>query len=272
MRITRGSKANGRRLVLLAPPSVNVVTDGLRAAEHLQYDDLLAGMQRLRGGVYLKDGAIRESQLTEDGRHIVPADRSGWHVLLVEGRNTVKGCARYVSYPEHASFGWLGVSRSPLAMSDHWSLIFRHAVEQEMSAARRQGLSYVEVGGWALDDNLRCTTEALHIALACYALADALGGCIGISTVTWRHGSSTILRRIGGRPLGIAGIELPPYFDSSYDCQMEVLRFDSRELNPRYEEMAATLGEDLIGTVVCQGETRPSAFWPAAEPVSVYAV
>jgi hypothetical protein len=73
------------------------------------------------------------------------------------------------------------------------------------------------------------------MVLAAYGMARLFGGALGVSTVTTRHGSSSILRRIGGSPLVSRGSELPPYFDQHYNCEMEILRFDSERPNPRYQ-------------------------------------
>lgn len=189
------------------------------------------------------------------------ADERSWHVLLVDDDDSVSGCARYTAYPDNVGFHALGVSRSALAFSDQWGVKLREAVEHEMTAARKQGLAYVEVGGWALKEELRGTTDALRIALASYALAHLLGGCLGLGTATYRHSSCSILRRLGGRPLQLAGVELPPYYDPMYECRMEVLRFDSRKPHTRYEAMTAELSGQLAAA---------SVFTPAEE--SLYAL
>jgi hypothetical protein len=77
-----------------------------------------------------------------------------------------------------------------------------------------------------------------------------LGGGIGIATATRRHGSSSILRRLGGRPLVIQGTELPSYYDPQYGCEMEILRFDSEEPNPRYEVWINDLSDYLQTSAV----------------------
>jgi len=215
-----------------------------------EYEAVMASMQRLRGAVYLKDGAIKTWQLSPDGRHTAEADARSWHVLLVDEENNVDGCARYTSYSNSVTFGSLGVSRSALAMSDQWGVKLRDAVEQELAVAREEGLSYVEVGGWALRENLRGSVEALRIALSSYALAHLLGGCLGLGTATYRHRSCSMLRRLGGRAFQAGGAELPPYYDPTYECRMEVLRFDSRSLNERYEAMTAELAQQLLAAPV----------------------
>src|SRR6202451_4193484 len=110
----------------------------------------------------------------------------------------------------------------------------REAVEAELDCARRRGVWYVELGGWAVCESLRCTTEAIRTLLTVYALSQVRGGAVGLSSATTRHHSSSILRRIGGRPLKAKGVEVSPYYDAQYACEMELLSFDSESPNQRY--------------------------------------
>jgi len=99
-----------------------------------------------------------------------------------------------------------------------------------------------------------CTeaTQAMDIALATYALAQKLGGCVGITTATVRNCSSRILRKIGGRPLEVAEQELPAYYDPQYRCDMELLRFESNAPNPKYQARMARVAEHLADLpVIC---------------------
>ncbi len=204
---------------------------------------LLSALQRLRGRVYLEDGAIRRSDLTFDGRFIQQIDNIAWHLVRLNEAGEVTGCARYMAYTGSIRFGELGVSRTPLARSWEWGHRLRAAVESDMTLAGYRGVDYVEVGGWALASEVRCTVEALRIALGTFSIARLLGGCIGLTTATRRHCSASILRRIGGQALTTCGIELPRYFDPRFDCEMEMLRFDSAAPNPRFESWI----EDLKG-------------------------
>ena len=121
--------------------------------------------------------------------------------------------------------------------------------------AESELLRYVEAGGWALAPELRCTTEALHIALASYALGELLGGCLGLSTATVRHHSSSILRRLGGNTLVWDGRPLPPYYDPAYRCEMEIVRFDSRLPNPKYQALVNQLKAELaMAPVFCASQ------------------
>jgi hypothetical protein len=111
--------------------------------------------------------------------------------------------------------------------------------------ARDLDVPCVELGGWALDEEIRGTTEALRIALAAYALWELMGSAVCISTATHRNCSASILRRIGGRKLAHEGRELPTYFDPKYNCDMELLRFYSWSPNPRFAIWISQLKEEI---------------------------
>jgi hypothetical protein len=201
-------------------------------------------MQKLRGSVYLKDGAIDAAQLT-DGKHRLDVDESSWHLLVLDQDDRVCGCVRHHVYPEKTDFPNMDVSRSALAQSEEWGEKLKAAVNSELGLSRRLDLPCVEIGGWALAEGIRGTTEAVRMALAMYSLSQVLGGSIGISTATRRHCSASILRRIGGRGLQYEGSELPAYDDPQFKCKMEVLRFYSWAPNPRYSVWIEKIKQEL---------------------------
>lgn len=245
-----------RKLVLLAPSGAKVPEKFRnRRDDARSHSDLLADLQRLRGRVYLEDGAIRPSDLTHDKRHVQSADEESWHILVTGENGDVCGCARYMCHPASARLEQLGVATAPLVTSPLTSDWVRSAIEAQMQEARRRGLGYVEVGGWALTEELRWSAAALHLALASYALAELLGGCLSIGTVTHRHASSSILRRIGGTPLQFQGIETGSYFDARYGCDMEILTFDSSKPNPKYKTMLADIQKELATCAQVVGDS-----------------
>ena len=226
----------GREFVLLAPGQ------GVSAHFHQTLGDpsrhrrLLAGAQRLRGRIYQQDGAIDPGQLSADGRHIQAADALSWHLLAVDRRERVVACMRYHAHGPEISFSELSVSQSALARSPEFGPRVREAVEAEIEYAARGGLSYAEIGGWAISEDLRCGSEVLQMLLAVYALGQLTGGALGLSSATIRHHSSSILKRVGGRPLMARGEEIPPYYDPQYHCEMELLSFDSRSPSAKYAD------------------------------------
>ena len=211
----------------------------------------------MRGAVYLEDGAIRDYHLT-DGRHKQAADYVSWHLLVLDQSDRVCGCARYREYLSNTQYSELSVSRSALAHCANWGSPLQSSVDAELELSREMSLPYVELGGWALLDQIRCTTEAIRMALSTYGLAQALGGGIGISTATYRNSSSSILRRMGGLPLEHARKQLPSYYDPHYSCEMEVLRFYSWAPNPRYASCVKDLKDTLCEVpVVTNGVADP---------------
>jgi len=224
------------------------------------YDDLIAAMQRFRGEVYLADGAIQRGDL-HDGRHRQSIDEQSWHVLSLDSSGRICACLRHLEERHAARFEDLWVRHAALADVPELSSRFRTAVENEMSRARSHRISFGEVGGWAVAEAHRWTVEPLRVVLATYGLLQLRGGCAGVATATFRHGSSAILRRIGLSSLDYGGMELPPYFDHRYGCEMEVLRFDSRFPNPKYLEAVAEFSSALFAApVYCRDGGVRTAF------------
>jgi hypothetical protein len=218
-----------------------------------RHTHMLAKAQKLRGRIYVEDGAIGPNELTPEGRHYIQSDEESWHILTLDSHGEVSGCTRYLAHMNTISFGQLGVRQSALAKCEQWGPKLRSAIEQELQVARRRDFAYVEMGGWALREDVRCSTEALRVALGAYALARNLGGAISVTTATARHCSSSILRRIGGQPLAMGRTELPAYHDPRYNCEMTILRFDSDRPNPRYEAWIEQIREELLSApVICR--------------------
>jgi hypothetical protein len=235
-----------KRLLLVAPPHIvlpesfqNVTVDGDR------HQQLVREMQRLRGSVYLQDGAVQREQLTSDGLHRTPEDDRSWHLLMLNSRREVSSCAWYMEHDETARFEHLRVRNCGLAHVDGWRDRLAQAVDSELQRARQDGLRYAEVGGWAVAQGSRCTSEGLLLALAAYSLGRTLGGALGLTMATVRHSSSTILRRLGGSLLEVGGSTVPPYYDPKYKCEMELLRFDSRRPSAKYGSLIDLLGGRL---------------------------
>jgi hypothetical protein len=244
-----------RQLVLLAPPNALVPSAFQDAREDDDgYHSLLSEMQHFRGKIYLNDGAIRESDLV-DGRHVVAGDDSSWHLLVRDGNGAIAGCIRYQVHDLGSLFLRLSVFSTSIAKCPSWGPALRQAVHSEMSMAKRLALSFVEVGGWALAEHVRGTSEALRMGLAAYSLGQLLGGAVGVSTATRRHCSSSILRRMGGKPLEHDGVAIPAYYDPQYDCDMEILRFHSWNPNPRFQVWIQEIGNLLqrIPLIGCPG-------------------
>jgi hypothetical protein len=222
--------------------------------DHFHHGWLLGEAQRLRARVYLEDGAIEHNQLSSGGRFVHPLDRHSWHLLTLNKSGEVSGCLRY-SQMDWVSFYHLEVARSALAYSHEFALPLRRAVEKKRADARRRGVTYAELGGWALTQEIRGSREALRMALTVYALGQFLGGAVGTTTATRRHHSAKILRKLGGKSLVSDGVELPAYYDPQYKCEMEILAFDSDCPNTKYGSCIDGYRQDIANLSVICAET-----------------
>jgi hypothetical protein len=237
------SHISHRNFVLLAPEAAQNVSFSFKnrylnrfAVDSKKHAALLASAQKLRGRAYVEMGALHESQLTSDGRQVSEVDDRSWHLLTLDGRGQVMACMRYLAHPINVSFHELTIAGSALAKSEKWGCHLRDAVAGEIDRAKHLGYSFVELGGWAIAEALRCTSEALRMVVSAYALAQLSGGALGITTASLKSCSASILRRIGGREMALDGLELPSYCDAQYkSTEVEVLRFDSSSLNTRYQ-------------------------------------
>jgi hypothetical protein len=252
---------------LLAPHKSGIAHNFSHPTKDEQlYDQFLSGMQRLRGSIYLKDGAIKPWELDDEGRFAMPADEQSWHLLLLDERRSVIGCARYLVHPSDVPYDRLRVSHSTLANDPAWGGKVREAVESDLRRIRDARLSYVEVGGWALAEQWRGTRAALEILVGSFALAQLWGGCIGSCTATVRHSSSSMLRRLGGQSFEVAGQNLPSYNDPEYDCTMELLRFDYRSPATRFlpliNQLRSTLSKAPVVTAAEPFAVRLREFIP----------
>jgi hypothetical protein len=255
--LSRTVETVNSRLVLLSPSNASMPST-FENVDYmpLRHAQLMVDMQRLRGSIYLKDGAVERHQLTIDGRHQTPEDEKSWHLLMVDKRGHVDACVWYMAHNPNVSVDRLRVRHCPLLENAVWRRTLVGAVESELARAKQAGMGYAEVGGWAVAEQSRCTSEGLILALAGYSLGRLLGGALGITTATVRHCSSTILRRLGGTDLQIAGRTVPSYYDPQYKCQMELLRFDSRQPSSKYNALVEMLKRKLTEVLVVSPAER----------------
>jgi hypothetical protein len=249
-----------QRLLLLMPPDTEVPDhfnnfefDGGRHRE------VMREVQRFRGDIYYQDGAVGRHQLTADGLHQTPEDDNSWHLVMVNRQDRITACAWFRDHDNHVYLDRLRLKSCPLASAPEFRDKLWKAVDVEIWRAREAGLRYAEVGGWAVAHESRGTSDGLIVALAAYSLGRICGGALGITTATTRHGSSSILCRMGGSRLELEGSAFPPYFDPHYQCLMEILRFDSRKPTARFSGAVELLHERLADVPVV---VRP--YWPLA--------
>jgi hypothetical protein len=256
MNLTPTSPHYKRSLVLLAPLGVNPgapFTDVVGDRE--VYDTMLAAMQKFRGQVYCLEGNLSLSDLSADGRHVQAVDTESWHLLTLNEQGAIAACGRLVLHREDVGFDDLLVAHTALAHCERWGRLLRWAVEERMLAARRRGIRFAEIGGWAVSRALRCSTEAVRMLVAGFALGLALGGVAGISTANAGNHSAAILRRIGGESLMAGETPIPKFYEPQYRRDLEILYLDSFHPNPRYEAPIQECREALEAvTVISSGQ------------------
>ncbi len=267
--LERNIAAVEERLVLVAPPQVavpgaftNVIVNSAR------HSRLVREMQAMRGNVYLDGGYLTPEQLSSGGLHQTPEDEKSWHLLITDTTGRVSSCGWYLNHANTASVEDLRVSRCPLARVGEWRDKLYRAVESEISRARRDGLYYAELGGWAVTKDRRCTSEGLVLALAGYGLSRLLGGAIGMTMANVTHSSSSILRRLGGSYLEVDGAAMPAYYDPAYRTMIELLRFDSRIPSEKFTGLIELAKASLSRVPVV---VKSPALWHVQAPTPIEA-
>jgi hypothetical protein len=157
------------------------------------------------------------------------------------------------------AFHQLRVRECGLAHDEQWRGKLQTAVEGEIARARRERIRYAEVGGWAVACGSGCFSAGLLLVLGTFGLSQLAGGALVVATATVRHSSAKILRRLGGSHLEGDGFVVPPYYDPRYDCEMELLRFDTRRPGAKYAGLVGLLRGKLANVEVIAGDRSVSA-------------
>src|SRR5579863_6792293 len=94
-----------RSFILLAPSNETIshYPGGVTVSRDL-HSHLLAESQRLRGRIYLADGAVTVGELDKRERHIQPLDLRSWHLLTLGSLGRVIGCTRFRRHPSPAAW------------------------------------------------------------------------------------------------------------------------------------------------------------------------
>lgn len=238
------------RFQLLAPTYTSSNPGSAISFDSDSYEHYLTSLQRLRADSYLSDGAIAPEQVDNEGRFPMLRDEDCWHFLLIDSEREVVGCVRYLPHPPTARVEDLLISHSALGEEPVWGAKFYEALESDLAFARGNGLTFIEIGGWAINATYRHTRAALEILLASFAWARMIGGGIGCCTATVRNNSASMLRRIGGCSFGHENETIPPYNDSKYGCTMEALRFHFQDFDPRYGKTVDSIYNRIAGQPV----------------------
>jgi hypothetical protein len=205
------------------------------------YNAVLGSIQRLRGSVYLEDGALPISAVEPDGRHLSELDEMSYHLTLWNGK--VEGCLRLTPYPHSYPAENYKVFELIRRMPGVQAKIYAAAFKNCLAEWQAKGFQLGETGGLAIAGMYRMNAVSMIIPLAGWSLSRIKKRLVCIASATERNGSAEILRRLGGWRIKHEGVELPPFFDSAYGCDMEFIAFNSETLNPKFEASVTGIQE-----------------------------
>jgi hypothetical protein len=219
---------------------------------------LIDEIQRLRGRIYLADGAIPTDALDERGRHWTSVDRESWHLILLDGAG-VCGCMRLTLHPSGGQRSDLKL-REVIARLGEGADRYAGALKAFLANAHRVGRGLIEVGGWAVAAGTRNSTRGVILALASWSLAQVLGGCLATSVAARRNQSADMLRRMGAFPLADERGPLPGFFDPYHGCELELLGFDSYHPAAEYESTVLEIREFFRNAFVVAPSGTPVVY------------
>jgi hypothetical protein len=201
----------------------------------------ISEIQRLRGQVYLADGAIRKEDLTADGRQVDPADDSAWHIVITGSGQEVVGCIRIAHLGMSPSFSQFHqheiIERMPEPSRGHYRLAFQNVI----SDPNKKEIGFGDTGAWAVAKGAHNHGLGVALIIVGWALYRHLGDAWVMAMATQRHRASELLKALGASALAMDGVPLPSFFDPAYDCTMELLVFDTRHPS----ELAAAHVDEL---------------------------
>lgn len=267
-------QALGLELIVIPPLFADSVI-GERFSTPAEHKAAISDVQRFRGCVYVADGAIPASALDDEGRHYQEFDFENYHLCLRNSDRGIQGSFRLSFYEPEATAEDLRLFELVDRMPTDFVHDCRAALEALFVSSHAEGIHLVEAGGWAVAEELRQSRAAILTPLAGWALCQIKGNALVAAAATTRHHSSAILKRIGGFSLMNDGEELPPFMDDYHGCEMQLLGFDSRKPDPKYEKMVADLKSFLLtkvhqlSTTQCDRQIEENAdfqCWTNREP------
>ena len=247
----RNLYSDGLRLFVLPPRSWCCACSPCCSMSVQTHHRRLEQIQRLRGRVYVEDGALHPSLLDTDGKHLTAFDHDHWHILVTDEQDEVCACFLLIRYPEDARFEDLKLYELIDRMSPALRPIYEASVRAFMSEASGQNLGFGEVAAWAVRGDVRNRPSSLMFSFAAWALYQLLGESLVVGAPTTRHNAATILRRIGGFPLRFSGFPLQRFYDDRYGCDMEIIGFNSCEPLLKYSPIILEIRDHMETLIKC---------------------
>jgi hypothetical protein len=236
--------------LLLAPPNAQIPAAFTRVENNTElHEAWLTKALQLRGQVYLSDGAIREEQLDEKKRHFSRLDPLSWHFLVLSPEEKIRGVMRCQV--------WYTKERLPdLSELNIYALIermenpeLRQKFETTIEPFIKQPTTkkcFMEVSALAVDNSSQGFTIGSMLGISGYSIANLKNAYAAVGAGTDRHHTARFYHKLGGfsfRNINNPEEVLPPFHDSGYACQMDIMGFVNPA--PAIKDMVSILEEKL---------------------------
>ncbi len=241
--------------LLLAPANARIPSVFSRVEENKDvHEAWLTKLQQLRGKVFLEDGAIKESHLDEQGRHISKHDVLSWHYLALSPEEQLRGVMRCQV--------WYTSERLPELCDLNLYVLLERMQNLELRQKFTTALTtfihqpneqacFVEISALAVDKASQGFTIGSMLGVSAYSLANIIDAYAGVGAGTDRHHTARFYHKLGGisfRDPSNPEEILPPFFDTGYDCQMDIMGFIDPA--PSVNEMVRIVEEKLCAAQV----------------------
>jgi hypothetical protein len=217
-----------------------------RAGRRYDLAELRKDIQKLRGRVYIQDGAISADELDEAGRHLFCGENTRWYVAVVEmNSGTLLAANGYSAHfqPAKALHGTHVrhiLERAPVEQAQ--ALIREY--ESVVKNCLQLGHGFGEGAGWIASPGIQALNSGILAALAGPALFNCIGVRVSMCVATQRHSANAILKRIGMRPL-LGDVTSSVFDDPTYGCRMEALAFTQENLTNGFHRVVIHIGRVL---------------------------
>lgn len=246
------------RLCIL-PPKDHCAACGRKCIYNSEdYDARLARIRRLRGKVFLADGAVTQEHLDESGSYHTSLDHRAWHIYLAGNDGEVPACCTLMLHRNVVEVQELRISELLCHIQDDRRGLYESAIQSLIREAARLNVGFGEAAAWAIDQKFRNHCASMMMIIASWPLYQTLGNAIIIGAPTSRHHTSSIEKRMGGFPLALQGSPLGPFHDAPHGCDMEFVWFDSQRPLSRFAQIISEMRSHFEKLQTCPCRNEPA--------------
>lgn len=241
--------------LLLAPANARIPSVFSRVEDNVKaHEAWLTKLQQLRGKIFLEDGAIKESQLDDQKRHVSKLDIDSWHFLVLGPEENLRGLMRCQIWyyddrlPKLCELNLYGLLErmQDLELRQKFTTALNDFMHQP-----NDNTCFMEVSALAVDAASQGFTIGSMLGISGYSIANIVDAYAAVGAGTDRHHTARFYHKLGGMSFKDPNnpeVVLPPFFDTGYDCQMDIMGF--KEPAPAIKEMITIVEEKLCAAQV----------------------